>query len=482
MTEPGVPGQEEIYEGLIGYLPSILLQRLWFVVIPLLGCALAGLTLAFVMPRQYRSSATVVVESKDLPSDIAASGSDDLIDQRIARIKQQVLSRPDLIELIQNNDLYAEQRRTKPLSKIIDMMRDATAITPVTADIDKGIRVRGSNTVAFEISFTYSDPAKAQVVAQQFTERLLRLDSTQLADQANATVAFLRDQAGGIQSQIAEIDTQIEAIKSRNGMALSRMGSYIPSTASYDVQISQLQRDNSDLMAKAGSQAANGDERVVAAEAQLAAAKAVYSDNHPDVITAQQKLVEARATAASTGANKTINPQIAGQIRENNKTIAQLTAQRSGENARASQAVSAQAGAPLLEEQIRQLADRADGFRRNYDKVAQSLLAAEASQKMENQQRGDRLVLVDPPTTPDQPFSPNRPVLIGGGIALGLMSGLGIALLIEFFMRPIRGAAALQNLLGVGPLVVIPTLKAKTRKPGKKQAKWRRNIRKVAKA
>jgi hypothetical protein len=40
----------------------------------------------------------------------------------------------------------------------------------------------------------------------------------------------------------------------------------------------------------------------------------------------------------------------------------------------------------------------------------------------------------------------------------------------ELIRRPIRGSGALQSMLGVGPLVVIPTLKPKGRgKPGRKK-------------
>jgi len=483
MTEPGTSGGDgEIYEGLLGYLPSILIQRRWFVILPALVCSVAGVALAFALPTKYESSATVIVESKDLPDEIAASPLSAMIDQRIARIKQQVLSRPDLIEIIQSNNLYAEQRRTQPLSAIIEVMRKATAITPVDADIDKATaKNRGvSSTIAFTISFTYPEAAKAQLVAQQFTEKLLRLDSNQLSAQADATVNFLRDQANGVQGQISEVESRIEEIKSRNGLALSRIGGFIPSTASYDVQISALQRDNTDLQAKLATLGSSGDEKVAAAEAQLAAAKAIYSDNHPDVIAAQQKLTEARASARSGGgAQAPAAPALMAQIAANNRSIASLSAARAGETSRASVAISAQSGAPLIEEQIRQLESKAEGLRRNYDRIAGNLIAAEAGQKMDSQQRGDRLVLVDPPTLPDKPTSPNRPMLMIGGVAMGVMSGLGLALLIEFFMRPIRGAAALQNMLGVGPLVVIPTLKAKPRKPVKRQPLWRRKLRRA---
>jgi hypothetical protein len=52
----------------------------------------------------------------------------------------------------------------------------------------------------------------------------------------------------------------------------------------------------------------------------------------------------------------------------------------------------------------------------------------------------------------------------------------------EFFMRPIRGAAALQNLLGVGPLVVIPTIKRGGSKARKRAPWWRRMFRRRARA
>lgn len=479
MTEHVDPSADgELADGLLGYLPRILYQRRWFVLIPFGVSALAGLGLAYGLPAHYQSSATVVVESKELPEQIAAASVNDLIDQRIAKIQQQILSRPGLIELIQNNDLYASDRRNKSLSSIIEMMRKATAITPVTADIDKLAARRGdSSTIAFSVSFTYSDPAKAQAVTQQFTEKLLKLDSSQLSAQADATVGFLRDQAAQIQGQVAELEGKIADIKSRNGLALSRIGGFLPSTSNYDIQIAQLQRENTELQGKLNSNSTNADDRVVQAEAGLASAKALYSDNHPDVIAAKQKLTEARAAAKANISPRT-NPAISAQIAANTRTIATLSGAKSVDMSRANATVAAQSGAPLIEESIRQLEAKADGLRANYDRISGNLLAAEAAQKMDAQQRGERLVLVDPPSMPDEPNSPNRGLLIIGGLAVGAVLGLGLALLIEVIRRPIRGAAALQSMLGVGPLVVIPTLKAKRRGAARRRKKrlfrWRR--------
>ncbi|SNS83699.1 Uncharacterized protein involved in exopolysaccharide biosynthesis [Sphingomonas laterariae] len=458
MPQPDAEGPSD---NLLSHIPLILWQRRWFLIIPLIACTLAGLAAAIFMPAKYRSSAVLLVESQELPPDLVGSPLNSVIDQRISKVRQQILSRPDLIELIQNNNLYPDERRTDPLSEVIEKMRAATTIAPVTADIQRNSRT-GTSTIAFSLAFDYSDPVRAQLVAQDFVERLLKLDSTQTAQAAESTVDFLQDQASGLEEQLRTVQEQIEGIKARNGIALSSAGmaGAMMGGGSYETQIASLQRENAQLMAEArAGLSPDNDPAVVAAVQQLAAARAIYSDSHPDVKFAEQRVRETRAAAAQRVTTTARNSPAAAQIAANNASIAQLQGARATEQARANMAMSAQASAPLVMEQIAQLQARADGLRANYEKVSANLMAAKASAKMENEQRGERLTVIDPPVAPDKPTSPNRPLLIAGGIALGGMIGLALAMLVELLLRPIRGVAALQNLVGVAPLVVVPTFR-----------------------
>lgn len=475
MTDPTLPGAEqELSDNLLQHLPTILRQRHWLVQIPVLICSLTGIGAAVLLPPRYRSTAVVLVESADLPENVSGSPLNDIIDKRIAKIQQQILSRPNLIELIQTNNLYAKERRAQSLSSVIDTMRDASLIEPVSADIDTNQRNRGgSATIAFSISFEYGEAPVAQLVAQQFTERLLKLDSSQMAQQAANTVSFLRDQATTIQGQIADVEGQIETIKGRNGLAFSSLGYNMGSSgANYEVQIASLQRENAELAAKASDVSSGNDSSVAVAEQQLATARAIYADNHPDVLLAEQKVREARANAKTRG-TRSAGSVYASQIAANNATIASLNRARSAEANRTAATLSAQASAPLILEKVQQLEARADGLRANYQRVATSLLTAEATAKMESEQKGERLTLIDPPTVPEAPSWPNRPLLIAGGSILGTGIGVGLALLIELFRRPIRGAGAIQGLLGVAPLVVIPTLH---NRPEKARHRWFRRL------
>jgi len=444
----------------IPYLPSIILRRKWIVIVPALLGLIIGLAAAFLLPVKYESRAVLLVEASMLPEDVTLeTNSAQLVDQRMARIRQQVLSRPQLFELIQRNRLYETELRTKSLSQVIASMRSAISIDPVTADIQTTNSGRRT-TIAFAMGFLYSDPIKAQAVAQALTEQVLELDASKSATQATNTVEFLTDQATELQAQIGAVEQQLSDIKARNGLALlPGIGMMSSSTGGIDAQIAALQSANAQLTAQRDltKSAAERDPVVSNAEAQLATAQATYADTHPDVILAKQQLAEARELAKTNQQKiplSTIDAQIAG----NNRQIAALQAVRNNEASRSSALMDAQMRGPALQQQIGQMEQRLSGLNAQYQGVSNQLLAARAGKKAEDEQQGERLSIIDPPVVPDKPVSPNRPMIIALAAMAGLGLGLGIILLIELIARPIRDANAVAAATGELPLVVIPTI------------------------
>ena len=444
---------------LLMHLPTILRERYLLVVIPALLLSIAGVTAAFLLPTVYRSTATLLVESPQLPEDVLGDQGVDIVDQRIAKFRQQVLSRPRLIELIQKHRLYADERTTRSLSEIIEDMRKATRIEPVSAEFQRA--AGRSNTIAFSLSFDYETASLAQAVAQDMTEQVLLLDATKSSEQAESTVQFLSDQVVSLQSQIADAERLIQQIKGQNGLALSNPGMMAMggSNGGFDVQIIALQRDNALLQAQRAARqtAAERDPIVAAAEADLAAAQARYSEGHPDIAIAKRRLREAERLAASNQAKlpaDTVDQQIAA----NNAQIEALRTMKAQELGRLSTAQSAMAQAPLIEQQIAQEQQKLDLLNEQYESVSNRLMQAQGSARAESEQKGERLSVIDPPVVADEPISPNRPLLIAGGLAAGLGAGLLLALATELFFRPIRDMADIQAVTGAKPLVAIPTI------------------------
>lgn len=447
---------------LLVHLPSILKDRYLLVVVPTILLAVAGVVAAFTLPTVYRSTATLLVESPQLPEDVLGDQGVDVVDQRIAKFRQQVLSRPQLIELIQKHRLYTDERRSQSMSDIIEAMREATRIEPVSSQFKRSGNGR-STTIAFSLSFDYKSAAQAQAVAQDMTEQVLLLDATTSSEQAGSTVQFLTDQAAQLQSQISEAESRIEQIKAQNGLALSNPGMMAMngSGGSYDVQIIALQRDNALLQAQraARASAATRDPIVAAAEADLAAAQARYSDDHPDIAIAKRRLREAERLAASNQAKlpaDTVDQQIAA----NNAQIEALRAMRAQELGRLSTAQSAMAQAPLVEEQIAQEQQKLDLLNQQFQTVSTRLMQAQGTARAESEQKGERLSVIDPPVVVNDPISPNRPLLMAGGLAAGLGAGLLLAFAAELFFRPIRDMNDIRLVTGAMPLVSIPTIAA----------------------
>ena len=447
---------------LFAHLPAIIWQRRWYLIIPVIVMAIAGIAAALLLPVRYTSTATLLVQSSTLPQAVAAGNPDDVIDRRIARIREQVLSRPELIDLVNRYQLYPKKRADTALSDIVAAMRNAVTIAPLSAELQQG---NNSNTIAFVISYSYTDPSKAQAVAQDLSEQVLQLDATQSTQQASSSVQFLADQARSLQQQISEQEDQIAAIKSANGMILSSAGITMlgGGGGSYDVQIAALQRENSQLLTQRNlaSTADTRDPMVAQAEAQLAAARAVYSDDHPDVRLARQRLTEAKSLARNV-ANAPVSA-IDEQVAFNNRQIAALRSAQGSENARANATIGAQSRAPLVLQQIAQLQQKLDGLNEQYKGVSDRLFQARAGVKAENEQLGERLSIVNPPVVPNEPSSPKRWMLLAGGPLAGFALGMVLLFLVELILRPIRDPAALTQLFGETPLGVIPTVATTTR-------------------
>ena len=447
--------------GLLSYLPAILWQRRWWIIIPAAVGLVASIAAVLLIPPRYKANAVMLVESPQLPDEIIGDFSDSVIERRIAAIKERVTSRPDLVDLINRHGLYASERASEPLSDVIDEMRDKIALTPSTVALSSG--GAKNSTVAFELSFEYGEAAPAQAVVQDLMDRILELDSSGNLEQATNTAQFLSDQSHGLEEQISKVQGELAAINSRYGSVLGSAGTVIAgSSGSYDVQIAGLQRDNANLIAQreAAQSSDTRDPVVRNAEAALAAARAVYAESHPDVVIAKQRLQEARALARSN-AEKLPFDTLDQQIAFNNSQIAQLRAAKARDDAQVSSQLAAQSRAPLVQQQIAALQERLSGFNQQYQQVQQKLLSAKAGVRAEDEQMGEKLTVVEPPIVPDEPVWPNRLLILAGGIGGGFALGLLFAGLVEIVLRPIRDARVLASITGAPPLGVVPLVPKK---------------------
>lgn len=461
-------------------MPSILWQRRWII----LGVWLVGLVLAavalVVIPTEYRSRAIMVVQPPQVPEEMIGNAIGDNVERRLETIRQQIISRPDLIALINRNGLYSRDRALHPLSEVIDKMRKNILLAPI--DNPNGDQSNNPQEVAFELSFDYPDPDAARAVAQQLMERIVSFYSARNAAQASNAVDYLGSQQATLQRQISEVEQQINTVTAQNGRALAGISSPVINAGSggTEAMILELQRENSELVQR--KSAGGGDPRaaiVTAAESQLAAARAMYSDNHPDVVQARQRLAEAKRLAREGGPT-TAGASIDQQIAFNNSQIASLRAQNAQDRAQAAMAMSASARGPAAQQQISALQQRLSGLNQQYQAISSKYLAAQANARANDEQLGRQLSIIEPPTIPDKPHSPNRLLIIAAGLIGGLGLGLLAALAVELLTHPIRHPDTIARLTGHQPLGVVPDVRQYRRQRSRRRIwpfgrKWRQS-------
>ncbi len=475
MTEVDDNPQGAGFGWVFNHLPTILWQRRLYILFTFLTFLIGASIAAFALPTLYRSTATLLVEPQDLPQNVAQDPDGGAIGERIAKIREQVLSRGDLITLIEQNDLYSSERQGKPMSAIIDKMRKATTVAALASDIGTSST---SGVIALNMSFDYADPSKARDVMQSYVASFLRIDSSNQEDQATLAVRFLQDQASKLQEQVQTVENQITVLKARNGAALTpATSSPFLDTGSYSAQIVALESQNRELLREA-NRPAQRDTQMAAAEAALAGALGQYSDRHPDVIAARARL-DALRRATASGGDSSGSAAIAAQIRDNNSAIASLRAAKSGALASANASMMGQARAPAILEQASQLESRAIALRDQLKTVSDDLLKAQNSSRMANEQRAARLSLVEPPNLPDEPNWPNRPLVIGAGALFGLILGFLLAMVVELIDRPLRSPAQIEA-MNVPVLGIVPNFEG-PKKPKPKPKLWRNFMRREVK-
>jgi succinoglycan biosynthesis transport protein ExoP len=202
------------------------------------------------------------------------------------------------------------------------------------------------------------------------------------------------------------------------------------------------------------------------ASTQLASAREKYSPGHPDVqkldrlvqsLTAA--LAQAKASAAGTRASEGDNPAYISLRSQREAAVnerSSLEGNRRQLRAKLADLENRLAKAPAVERDYASLSRELENNQLKYRDVRQKQMEAQVSQNLEDERKGERFTLIEPPTQPEQPASPNRVAIALAGAVLALAAGVGLGLLLEQLDTSIRSRRDLELLLSVPPLAVVP--------------------------
>jgi hypothetical protein len=83
-------------------------------------------------------------------------------------------------------------------------------------------------------------------------------------------------------------------------------------------------------------------------------------------------------------------------------------------------------------------------------------MEAEVAQQLEQDRKGERFTLIEPPQYPERPTSPNRLVIVLAGFVFSLVGGMTAGGVREALDSTVKGSSELVRILRVPVLSVIP--------------------------
>jgi uncharacterized protein involved in exopolysaccharide biosynthesis len=176
-----------------------------------------GLITAFIWPPTYQSSSTILIEAQEVPAELIQSTVTSFAAQRIQVISQRVMTRTNLVEIMDEYGLYKDDRKRKTIEEVLAGMREDISINMITAEVvDPRTGRPAAATIAFTLGFKSESAVQAQKVAGEMTTLFLNENLKSRTEKAAETYDFLTAEANRLKVDITRHETLLAEYKERN--------------------------------------------------------------------------------------------------------------------------------------------------------------------------------------------------------------------------------------------------------------------------
>lgn len=277
----------------------------------------ASVALALALPAVYHSSATILIEQPEIPSNMvpttvvvvtAAS-------ERVGVVTRRVMTTVNLGELVSKYNLYQDEIAVGGMEAAAAKMRTKDVVVGVIEDGSADPRAKTQPSIPFTVSFESNSPTVTQQVARDLADLYLAENIKNRTERAKEISGFLGTELERLSKEVAQQESQLAEFKEKNAGRLPELGS---------LNMQVLERTETDLreidrqMRSAEAQritlqgqlreieaagiplgsprtVVTPGQRLIEAQTQYLALRAKYAEGHPDVVRARKELESLRS-------------------------------------------------------------------------------------------------------------------------------------------------------------------------------------------
>ena len=450
--------QDQLAE-ILFYIKGTLKYK-WGIIITAWLICIAGWSFVSTMPDKYQSEAKVSVDSRTMLRPLLRGMAMQANTRGLVQVMQQLMfTRPNLEKIAQLGELDIDSKDETEKQEIIAELKAAVKITGGRNDIFtiayETTNAQKSQDIVHAVLTVFSEQAQQRGAAdtgsaQQFIEEQIREYEARLRNAEKARENFRRinssllpEQGGGQLSELAGIKSQIEATQMALGEANSRW-------KVLKRQMSEVIETDEDwgIADVVMGQSTPEDSKISELTTRINELLLKYTDNHPDVLSLNATIQDLQKSKRERLASMPRSTNVISAGVMTNPYIQTLKIALN--NAEANRA-SLQSRLALLTSRMYDIKEGMDTrlsietemqnldrdysvVKSNYMKLIESREQAAMTEKADISQGVLRFKIVDAPSKPLTPSSPNRRIFN----SLVLVGGAGIGFVLAFLLYFIR--------------------------------------------
>ncbi|MGV6849932.1 MAG: GumC family protein [Marinibacterium sp.] len=458
------------------YYLSIFRRRILYFLIVSTIISASAVIIATTLPPAYVSRMVLLVESPQIPQNLAASTVTTSAFEQLQIVQQQLMTRENLLSIARKHQVLPEIDKMSP-DDIVSAMQARTNFNignpkrgnpPTMVVTFEAAKARTSAAVLNEYltmiqqkdtEFRQGRAGETLEFFEQEVDRLSQALDAQSArileyEQANTdasptSLQFRMNQQASYQNQLIQIDQNIANLKAQRAQLIQlyeATGSVTGKTTKPQKTPDEIQRD--------------------ALKSQLQNALVIYAADNPRVTLLEARIAQleekiaadaATRTAADPSGSTTPLPAVLTiQLSDLDNQIAALEAQKPKIQDQLDKLTASIERTPEVTIVLNEMNRKYASIKALYDQTENRLAVARTGDRIETRSRGQRITVVEQPVVPSAPTKPNRKMIAGGGMAFGILAGIALVVLLELLNSSARRPEDIVGKLGVTPLTTIP--------------------------
>ena len=459
------------------YYFSIFLRRLpWFLVVATILSAIS-VTVALTLPPAYVSQMRLIVESPQIPEELAPSTVRTPALEQLQIMEQKLLTRENMLDIARRLNVLADIDELNP-DEIVEAMRARTSI----------LLASGRNPLPLmTISFEASTPRNAAGVLNEYLTLIQTEDAEFRRGRAGETLEFFLQEIERLGNELDDQSERILEFKEANTKDLPdsmdfRLGQQAllqERNNGLKREITTLQNQRARLVElfEQTGRVADPDEQnrpqtleqrhLAELQRQLDEALAVYSSENPRVTLLKARIKQLEATIASTAlatvveepdsSTETEAPTVLDiQLAEIDSRLDVLSIEEGEVDAQLKSVNKSIERTPGIAITLQEMERKYATIQSQFNQAEDRLSKAQTGERIEARSRGQKISVIEQPAVPSEPSKPNRLLIGAGGTLFGVFAGLALIVLLEFLNNTARRPEDLVNRFGIMPFTTIP--------------------------